>query len=89
MGRGNKDALAGLAELWERNEVVRRRLLWDGLICKWPAPEAIGVPSYGSASLNFEILKDFFESWTRICTSPKTPMIPVIQLQAGVLNYIL
>ena len=79
--------LKGLAATWEAEEVVRRRLLWDGLICKWPAPEAIGVASYSAAALNYETLKPFFESWVSVCaTSPKTPSLPVIKLQAGNLD---
>ena len=75
-------ALAGLSEAWEQDHVVRRRLLWDGFLCKWPTAEATGIASYASACLNYDVLKHFFESWAARVESPKSPSLSVIKQEA-------
>ncbi|CAE7722364.1 unnamed protein product [Symbiodinium sp. CCMP2456] len=70
-----KEALEGLASKWEACQLTRRRLLLDSFLLKWPRPELTGVPSYQSASLNFNTLEPLFRMWAASMTSPKTPKV--------------
>eukprot|EP00439_Symbiodinium_sp_Y106_P001922 s1055_g1.t1 len=70
-----KQALKGLASSWEECRLTRRRLLLDSFLLKWPKPELTGVPSYASASLNYNTLEPLFRLWAANTPSPKTPKV--------------
>ena len=74
---------------WEGNEIVRRRILWDGRLLAWPKAELIGVASYKAASLNEEVLTIFFNAWVAECDAPKSPGVPLMKEQARVLQCLL
>ena len=80
--RAKHDPLAGLADVWEGCDVIRRRLAWDGGMCKWLEPKATGVPSYQAASLNYDCLKPLFEMWSQATSAPKTLTLPRVKKQA-------
>ena len=77
-----KFALGPLAERWEQNTEVRRQVLWQGKLLTWLSAESVGVPSYAASSLNYEVLKDFFEVWTQLCETKRTPSVPECKQQA-------
>ncbi|CAE7273652.1 unnamed protein product [Symbiodinium sp. CCMP2592] len=74
---------------WESNEIVRRRILWDGRLLAWPKAELIGVASYKAASLNGEVLTIFFNAWVAECDAPKSPGVPLMKEQARALQCLL
>ena len=74
--------LTTLAERWEAHPDIRRQILWEGKLLKWLSAEAVGVPSYAASSLNFDVLKEFFEVWTAKCQKKRTPSLMVCQAQA-------
>ena len=76
------DPLMGLADTWEKCDVIRRRLAWDGQMCHWLLPRATGVPSYQAASLNYDSLKPLFETWSKATSVPRTLTLPRVKKQA-------
>ena len=83
VGRIPKASLAGLAELWEAEEAIRRRVLFDKKLLHWSKPELTGIPSLKHAKLNFQILKPFFSLWASGCTKPRTPSLDTVKKQAA------
>ena len=86
VGKIPKASLAGLAELWESDERIRRRFLFDKKLLEWSKPELTGIPSLKHAKLNFLVLKPFFSMWANGCTKPRTPALDVVNKQAVKLN---
>ena len=78
-----KQALKGLASSWEECRLTRRRLLLDSFLLKWPKPVLTGVPSYASASLNYNTLEPLFRLWAANTPSPKTPKVTSLVAEAG------
>lgn len=78
-----RNALEGLASTWEACPATRRRLLLESFVLKWPRPELTGVPSYESASLNFNTLEPLFRMWAASMTAPKTPKVTSLLGEAG------
>ena len=78
-----REALKGLASEWEACSATRRRLLLDNYLLKWPKPELTGVPSYASASLNFESLEPLFRLWAASVPAPKSPRVTSLLAEAG------
>ncbi|CAE7497700.1 unnamed protein product [Symbiodinium sp. CCMP2592] len=70
-----KQALKGLASSWEECKLTRRRLLLDRFLLKWPKPAVIGVPTYSSASLNYNTLDPLFRLWAANTAAPKSPKV--------------
>ena len=81
-GRIPKAPLTGLAEAWEADERVRRRMLHEGRLLLWLKPEQTGIPSMGNAKLNTPVLQPLFKIWANSCTKPRTPTLESVRKQA-------
>ncbi|CAE6953667.1 unnamed protein product [Symbiodinium sp. CCMP2592] len=82
------DGFSGLAKKWEKTDSIRRRLCFDGRLLTWLKPEAVGVPSYEAAVLNYDILLPYFEQWVTICSKPRSPRVGPLAAEA-LLHYLL
>ena len=78
----SKDTLAGLAQAWERHDVLRRNVLWQGYLLQWPSSEAVGVGSYAAAKMNHDALTALFQKWVAVAPEPRAMSLEAIQPQA-------
>ena len=81
-GKIPKASLAGLAEMWEADEGIRRRFVFEGKLLVWKSPSSTGVPSMQNAKLNYSVLQPMFHIWANACTSPRTPAMSTVRKEA-------
>ena len=74
--------LAGLASQWEKCEVVRRKVIWDGALLVWPVGK-VGQASYTRARDNFDALSILFEKVVAMVPAPRSVAIADISVEAG------
>ena len=75
-------SLAGLAELWEADEGIRRRFVFEAKLLTWSSPSATGIPTMTNAKLNYSVLQPMFNIWANACTSPRTPSLKAVRKEA-------
>ena len=76
------ESLAGLAERWEADEVLRRRMLDLHALMQWKDPASTGTASMQHAKMNCLVLKPLFELWGASWAQPRTPSLPAIRKEA-------
>lgn len=81
-GEEDLNALDGLAEMWEKNDVIRRRLLKTSSLLTWPRPACVGVVSFEALSLNVDVFEAVIDVWASDKKKPKTLPINPLKRQA-------
>ena len=81
-----KRKLRGLAEDWERNDGIRRSVLWSGRILVWKG-DNVGMASYDAAKANIDVLRPLFQRWVARCKTPRAMSVEAIQPQAPMLAH--
>ena len=81
-----KRKLRGLAEDWERNDGIRRSVLWSGRILVWKG-DNVGMASYDAAKANIDVLRPLFQRWVATCKTPRAMSVEAIQPQAPMLAH--
>ena len=76
------NTLGGLAERWEADEVLRRRLLDHHALMQWKDPASTGTASMQHAKFNYLVLKPLFELWALSSPLPRTPSLSDIRKEA-------
>ena len=78
----SRDTLQGLAQDWEKLDVLRRNVLWNGYLLQWPSSSAVGIGSYEAAKMNHEALLAMFRKWVAAAPKPRAMSLETIQPQA-------
>ena len=74
--------LKGLGKEWESTDSVRRSLLWNGCLLQWADENSVGMASYQTAKMNFEVLRPLFTRWVKVTSEPRAMAIKPILKQA-------
>ena len=51
-------------------------------LLKWPKPDLVGVASLTSLALNRAVVKQTLETWSAVCTEPKSPAVDWLKQEA-------
>ena len=81
-------SLEGLAALWEKDEVVRTKLLHTGSLLSWPSTKAKGVVTFDSMRLNSAVIEKALDLWLPLNKFPKTVSIDAVRDEDCVANSI-
>ena len=78
-----KDPLAGLAGLWEQDEVLRRHLLSSNSLLAWPTKKLVGVISFETMASNTRVLQILLGLWCPTVPAAQTVRIDNVRDQAS------
>ena len=76
--QADPEALAGLAQLWEKCRPIRQNLLSTGNVLSWPSPNLVGVVTFQTASHNYAVLSRTLRHWL-----PKIQILKTINIFAA------
>ena len=77
-----KDALAGLAELWDQNEDVRHGCIQRKALLQWQDPKKAGMINHETLHLNVLLMKTVVDTWCPTTDEMRTVPIDEMKLQA-------
>ena len=72
-----------LAQMWENNPMIRRRLRETGKLTVWKTPEVTGLPSVEAMTFNVVCLEQLAGWWTSKVTMPQAVPIDLVRKEAG------
>ncbi len=88
MGKQNQNLLEGLADEWDSTKQLRKRVLKEKCVLKWPSPKMVGVLSLETLRENVDIMAPLLEMWCPQKPSPKTIRMDDAKIEAPITKYV-
>lgn len=85
---GKKNLLEGLADRWDSITELRRRVIKEKCLLKWPSPKLVGVQSLETLRENVDIMAPLLEIWCPQKPTPKTIRVDDAKAEAPITKYV-